>query len=250
MYERIWPHLRLISCWAGGAAADSIPLLKSYFPNVVIEPKGLLATEAFVSFPYDGQASALSLRSHFFEFEKGDSIFLAHELKAGERYSVVVTTSGGFYRYRLHDVIEVVGHVDQCPLLRFIGRADAVVDLRGEKLHEIFAAEAVRQTLAKQSVEARFAMLAPTEAGDGYVLFIQTDDAADLAADLDDALRASFQYDYCRRLGQLRRCEVFRIDPAVDAAARYLAQCAALGQRLGDIKPAALHPFRGWAKVF
>jgi hypothetical protein len=253
LYERLWPHLLLISCWADGAAADTIPLLASHFPNAVIQPKGLLATEAFISFPYRDRGSALSLRSHFFEFESvddADSIRLAHELTIGARYSVIVTTSGGLYRYRMHDIIEVIGHVDQCPLIRFVGRADAVVDLRGEKLHEIFAAEAVRRTLEKHGTRPPFAMLAPNQNGDGYVLFIQADVAPDLAIDLDQALRDSFQYDYCRRLGQLQQCSIMRLDPEIDAAARYVQKCANLGQRLGHIKPTTLHSFRGWAGVF
>lgn len=259
LYERVWPNLRLISCWADGAAADAIPLLKSHFPSAVIQPKGLLATEAFVSFPYRGRASALSLRSHFFELEGADDeIRLAHELTPGDRYSVIVTTSGGLYRYRMYDIVEAVGRIDDCPLIRFVGRADAVVDLRGEKLHEIFAAEAVRQTLERHAIEARFVMLAPNQNGDGYVLFIQEgvvpdpahDLGNDLPIDLDQALRSSFQYDYCRRLGQLRTCGIVCIDPSIDAAVLYVRKCAELGQRLGDIKPAILHPFRGWTSVF
>lgn len=252
LYERLWPNLRLISCWADGAAADSLPALTRCFPNVAIQPKGLLATEAFVSFPYRDHASALALRSHFFEFKSvdGDDIRLAHELKSGARYSVIVTTSGGLYRYRMHDVIEVVGHADQCPLIRFVGRDDAVVDLRGEKLYEIFAAEAVRGTLAKHGIETHFAMLAPNANGDGYVLFLQADAADALASDLDFAFRASFQYDYCRRLGQLQACRVVLVDPSIDASALYIRKCADLGQRLGDIKPANLHAFRGWEQVF
>ena len=248
--EEIWPRLRLISCWADGAAADAIPPLRRLFPNVAIQPKGLIATEAFVSFPWEGNASALSLRSHFFEFEEsGGAIRLAHELRAGVRYSVIVTTSGGLYRNRLHDLVEIVGHVDQCPLLRFVGRTDKVVDLRGEKLNELFVADAVRRTLARHGIAARFQMVAPGE-DDAYVLFLQSGSADHIAADLDAALRESFHYDYCRRLGQLAPCRVFRIAPEADAAALYVATCATLGQRLGDIKPAALHPYRQWAKTF
>jgi len=154
----------------------------------------------------------------------------------------------------MHDVVEVVGHIDQCPLLRFVGRDDAVVDLHGEKLHEIFAAEAVRGILGKHGIEPRFAMLAPKRSGDGYILFMQTEAVDvrtnDLGNELDAALRTSFHYDYCRRLGQLHPCSILHIDPTVDAATRYLQNCVALGQRLGDIKPTMLHPFRGWTDVF
>lgn len=240
----IWPKLRLISCWADGAAAESVPVLKRAFPDAIIQPKGLIATEAFVSFPWHAGGSALAIRSHFFEFEDaGGAIRLAHELREGERYAVVVTTQGGLYRNRMHDLVDVVGRVDGCPLLRFAGRADKVVDLRGEKLNEVFVANALA------SFAARFKMLAPNEQGDGYTLFVQGDAAIDIDA-VDLALRASYHYDYCRRLGQLAPCRLFRIDPSIDPAARYLEACVAQGQRLGDVKPASLHAYRGWAGVF
>ncbi len=52
LYEAIWPRMRVISCWAHGNAAHAVPALRAYFPRAVIQPKGLLATEAFVSFPF------------------------------------------------------------------------------------------------------------------------------------------------------------------------------------------------------
>src|SRR5947209_7004149 len=103
LYEAIWPHLQFISCWAHGNAALALPHLKRYFPRARIQPKGLLATEAFISFPFKDDLSALSLLSHFFEFEEVDqtalAIKLAHELQAGRRYSVLVTTGGALSRY-------------------------------------------------------------------------------------------------------------------------------------------------------
>ena len=60
--------MRLISCWAHGNAARALQHLRAYFPHAIIQPKGVLATEAFVSFPFKNDVSALSLRSHFFEF--------------------------------------------------------------------------------------------------------------------------------------------------------------------------------------
>src|SRR5207244_10027784 len=69
--RRLWPRLALISCWADAAAAQFLSELRELFPEVEVQPKGLLATEAFVSFPLlDHSGAALALRSHFFEFEE------------------------------------------------------------------------------------------------------------------------------------------------------------------------------------
>ncbi|NJN81644.1 MAG: GH3 auxin-responsive promoter family protein, partial [Caldilineaceae bacterium] len=143
---------RLISCWADANAASFAVELGARFPQARIQAKGLIATEAFVSLPVDGEAGAsLAIRSHFFEFlpllDAGvdtDSPQLAHQLETGARYEVVVTTGGGLYRYRLFDAVEVVGRRRQTPLLRFLGKTNLISDHFGEKLDE----RQVRQAVA------------------------------------------------------------------------------------------------------
>lgn len=266
LYEAIWPHLSVISCWAHGSAAQALPALQAYFPRAALQPKGLLATEAFVSFPFKDDLSALSLLSHFFEFEEVDeieepAIKLAHQLEKGRRYAVIVTTGGGLYRYRLNDVIEVVDFYRECPLIRFVGRQSKVVDICGEKLNEAFVRATIEDVLAKHGLKAAFWMMAPQWPDEGrpfYTLFIQFDGgmAVDeeqlqrLTHEIDEAMQASYHYEYARRLGQLAACRLFVVDSECDASHIYLTVCAGLGQRLGDIKPAALHAYQGWAREF
>ena len=106
-FSMVFPDLKIISCWADGSAADYIDGIKKRFNGVLIQPKGLLATECFVSFPIIGEVgSRLSIYSHFFEFRslKNGSIVTAENLEKGE-YELIVTTGGGFYRYCIGDVI-------------------------------------------------------------------------------------------------------------------------------------------------
>src|SRR5207249_3288149 len=128
-----WPRLALISCWADAAAARCLGEVRALFPAVELQPKGLIATEGMVSLPLAGRpAPVLAARCHFFEFEEERArgrCRLAHEVEAGGRYRVVLTTAGGLYRYQLGDVVEVVGFEGQCPLLRFLGKGDRVSDL-------------------------------------------------------------------------------------------------------------------------
>lgn len=273
LYEAIWPEMRLISCWAHGNAALALPHLKAYFPRAAIQPKGLLATEAFISFPFSppvrhankDDLSALSLLSQFFEFEEADEgapvIKLAHELQAGRRYSVIVSSGGGLYRYRLNDLIEVADFYHQCPLIRFVGRQSKVVDICGEKLNEDLVRTNVASLLEKHAVHAKFWMMAPEWPPEGrpfYTLFIQFDASAaiderqldTIAQEIEEALQESYHYEYSRRLGQLESCRLFVIAPQSDSYHTYLAVCTDLGQRLGDIKPAALHAYQGWSQRF
>jgi hypothetical protein len=265
-HAQLWPELRLISCWADANAASPARILQAQFPQSQIQGKGLLATEAVISFPLCGEiGSALAVRSHFFEFlpvassgETGPPC-LAHELNPGGRYAGVVTTGGGLYRYKLGDVVEVVGNFHQCPLLRFVGRQQHISDWFGEKLNEAHVARVLSQAFDESRIVPSFAMLAcdtrlqdgSTRSAAGYVLYIEAD-APNVVLDhvarsIDDALCSNFHYRYARQLGQLAPVTVFR---ATNAAASYLANAVQGGQRAGDVKPLALDPRDIWSNVF
>lgn len=247
----LWPRLALISCWADGAAAGALPPLRRLFPGVPVQGKGLLATEGAVTVPFGEGPGCPALRSHFFEFlpEERGAPLLAHELEPGRRYTVVLTTGGGLYRYRLGDVVEAVEVRGSCPRLRFVGR-QGVSDRAGEKLSEVHAREALARSLAG-SAGVSFAMLAYE--GAAYVLFAEAPALADpellrLGSRVEDDLRRNFHYDYARRLGQLGPLGVFRVERGAGEA--YLERCAGDGQCLGGVKPSALHLRSGWKDVF
>lgn len=251
-YERVWKDLKLISCWTDANARITAEKLGKKFPGVCIQPKGLLATEGLISFPLTGLPyPVLSVYSHFFEFvsEPDRRIFLSSELQQGGEYAVVVTTSGGLYRYQLKDVISVRGFAGEVPMVEFIGKQDVVSDMHGEKLNEMF----VKNALAPLLEGIDFYMVAPEE--NCYVLYVHfvsgskaEGEAPCLEDRLDAALRANFHYDLCRNLGQLRPARVFLLDHSPEK--EYIEECVRRGQRLGNIKPAALHRQGGWQTVF
>lgn len=248
---RIWPRLGLISCWGGGHAALHLEEVRRAFPGVEIQPKGLLATEGFVTIPFHG-AWPVAVRSHFFEFlpEDGGGPRLVHELEKGGVYSVVLTTGGGLYRYRLEDRVEVTGFVGRTPSLRFLGKEGHVSDLRGEKLHESFVAGALERAFRRTGTSPRFALLAPEEgATPGYVLYLESSaPPSGLAQAVEEELAANPHYRLCVTLGQLAPVRVFHIEQ--DAFPLYLRRCRERGQRMGDVKPLALSPVSGWSGIF
>jgi hypothetical protein len=249
--SRIWPNLGLISCWGDGHAQIHLGELRSLFPRVEIQAKGLIATEAFVSLPFQ-QTKPLAIASHFFEFLDSDGRpHFAWDLEDGTEYSVVVTTGGGLYRYQLHDRIRVTGFLKQTPCIRFLGKEDRVSDLFGEKLSEGFVAEGIARALADVGVEPRFAMLAPETSGDSskYLLFLEAEGKPpdNLASALETILCENPNYEYCVRVGQLAPAEVVHVREG--ASRRYIERLAQSGQRLGDVKPAPLSPLSGWRQV-
>ena len=237
---RIWPKLGLLSCWADGESAPGARALMARLPGVVLQPKGLLATEGLVSWPL-GERHVAASRVCVIELLGGDGrVSALHELSEGDEGAVVITTAAGLWRYQLGDRVVVTGRVGQTPTLRFLGRDDKVVDLRGEKLSDAFVARA----LTRLCPRARFRLLAPE--GDDpprYTLFVEGDDAP-LATELDAALAENPHYDWCRRLGQLGPAEVVCIGPGGPEA--WVQEAQGRGQRLGDIKPAALSALKDW----
>lgn len=243
-YEKVWPYLKVISCWSDAHAASYAESLKRLFPNCILQPKGLISTECFVSFPFVGERGGiLSVYSHFYEFIDitTNKVCLISELKTGGEYEVVVTTGGGFYRYRTYDVVEVVGWRDSIPFMIFKRRNDRISDRFGEKLHEAF----VMEVIEKFSPSIEFYMIAPKR--DRYILYIKGHGLPS-GREIDEALRESFHYDYCRRLGQLKELQLFVLTG--DPKKEYVNGCLHAGQKLGDIKSTHLSTREDWEQYF
>ncbi|MDB5330832.1 MAG: auxin-responsive-like protein [Phycisphaerales bacterium] len=246
----IWPKLAVLSCWAHGHAAPAVAALARTLPGVTVQPKGLLATEGVVSIPFARQ-HPLAVRSHFFEFvDEAGRVALAPDLEVGHTYGVLLTTAGGLCRYRLHDLIQVDGMAGRTPSIRFVGRSAHMSDRMGEKLTDGFVALVLEQLFARHAPRPSFTMLAPDidAAGCRYTLYMNADLPTDAIASLDQLLAANPQYAWCRRLRQLHPPRAFRV--AGNAYAAYSQRLCAGGQRLGDIKPAALSALDGWSIRF
>ncbi len=255
----IWPHLCLLSMWTDAHAQRFIGPVAQRFPGIEIQGKGLLATEGVASIPWlDAPAPVLTVRSHFYEFcdpaRPEARPRLAHELEVGQTYAVVISTGGGLLRYRLGDLVRVDGMVGRTPCLTFVGRADMVSDLVGEKLAASRAQTVLTASLARTlgSCPVRFVMLAPAwDRPPAYHLYVETP-APDtaliaLASEIERLFCAGHPYHYARQLGQLRPVQVMRVE---NGAQRYEAHCVASGQRAGDVKPVELHMQTGWDMVF
>ena len=262
---QIWPCLSMISCWADASAAPHAEELRQSFPHMEIQAKGLLATEGCVSFPLvDQPGAAIALTSHFLEFAEVDpsnqptgNVLLAHQLESGGRYSILLTTGGGLYRYRLGDVIEVVGHYHRCPLVRFRGRIDAVSDLVGEKLSEPHVRAALKRVLLPLNIDISSALVVPVDGRPPrYRLLLAPPDAVRgrlineapngsslvkaLAARLQTELESNPHYRYAIQLGQLTSIDVELLPSGDSPWRRYEERQISRGQKLGNVKPTSL----------
>jgi GH3 auxin-responsive promoter len=258
-FEAIWPSLALVSCWSDGPSSVPSNRLRQYLPTIEFQPKGLLATEAFVTVPLLSQAApALAIRSHFFEFQPIDLAggrddqhpLLATELVAGRRYAVIVTNGGGLYRYRLNDVVEVVGFNGEIPLLTFVGKIDDISDLVGEKLHAAQVEAVLQAAFRELNLAPTFAQLSAGQSLPAhYLLRIADTTISDnpaiqerLGSLVEHGLRSNPGYAYARALRQLDpiAIELLNQRQADAFISKQLVDRVASGQRLGEVKSRTL----------
>lgn len=228
----LWPELKAISCWSDASSARYAEKLQEYFTGIPIQPKGLLLTEGVVTVPDKGNWTVLTPDSGFYEFlDRDNKIHLAHELTAGEAYEIIMTTSGGLYRYRTNDRVQCKGVSDGLPILRFIGR-EASSDLVGEKLTEEFV------TGCLDGIDG-FRMLIPIkERAPGYLLVIEDDLDKELVASIvESRLSENPHYSYARNIGQLQPLRILSLNGPLGI---YLNSPLHAGTRLGDIKVPSL----------
>jgi len=233
-WQAVWPHLKLISCWDNALAEPLAKRIRTLFPNVQVQGKGLLATEAPMTVPLVGVEGHLPLVGELFmEFEMPDGdIKQLHELQQGDQAQLIITQQAGLTRYRINDLVEVHGFCQNTPTLVFMGRANQVSDLAGEKLHERFVAQALMPLLPSGCF-----LLVPAEEPElGYMLLIDTT-YEELAEQADRALCQAYHYGQARYLGQLKPLRVVQIaDLLIKLQAFYQSQ----GMKLGNIKDSAL----------
>jgi hypothetical protein len=214
-WSKIWSNLKLISCWDAATAADGADGLRSQFPDILVQGKGLLATEAPMTIPLiEAQGYVPVLDEVFFEFEDDrGSLHGLHELSIGQDYTIILSQKGGLYRYRIGDRVRAMSMYRHTPCLEFLGRDGSISDLVGEKLQETFVRH-ILECLTFQGTS--FKMLVPVANPPHYILLLDRAKEAPevLAQHLDIALSESTQYHRARLLDQLAPLEVF-ISPQI-----------------------------------
>jgi hypothetical protein len=237
-HARRWPRLSVISCWDQAASAPFAQSLREAFPGVLVQGKGLLATEGLVTIPIVGQPWPLiSPASGYYEFrDAGGAVHGIDGVRAGEDYELIVTNANGFYRYAIGDRVRVHGFVGRAPALEFVGRGISTADLCGEKLTESFVIKALKP------LGLRFAALALDAASSRYLLLSDADEPLpaterELLDRVEQGLSGNPQYAYARRVGQLK---ALRLQHLTHPVQRWTRLRQARGQRMGDVKPPVL----------
>ena len=203
--KHAWPNISLLAVWTGGSVGLFLPKLAELYGDVAIRDHGLSASEGRMTLPIaDGtSAGMLDFHHHFFEFipveehgQPNPTALEGHELEVGRDYYILLTTSGGLYRYDIHDVVRCVGFEGQAPMLEFLNKGKNFSNITGEKLSENQVIRAAEKSFADLNLPVDYFAVAPVmEPHAGYVLLVERTAHGGRAAEL----AARFQ----QNLGQL-----------------------------------------------
>jgi len=151
---RIWPKMSFISTIGTGGFAAYTRAMRSFSGDVPIDfqiygaSESMMATCTHIEEP----EFALLCDSCFYEFLPADApadcteTLNIDQLEVGKEYEIIITNLSGFYRYRIKDVIKVLGFEGESPKITFSYRKSQLLDLAGDKITESMMDEAIRRT--------------------------------------------------------------------------------------------------------
>ncbi|KAJ4834944.1 hypothetical protein Tsubulata_038895 [Turnera subulata] len=140
--SKLWPNVRYVKCVTTGSMKQYYSKIKYYAGDVMVLGGDYFASECVVGINLDISEPPETTRfvmlptAAYFEFLPFDSDRSSATAAAGpeetvdfsgveegKMYELVVTTHRGLYRYRLGDIVRVVGFHNSSPLIEFVMRA-------------------------------------------------------------------------------------------------------------------------------
>jgi hypothetical protein len=216
-----WPNLQVIACWLGGSMGHFAPALRDWAGEAFhYRDIGYMASEGVFSIPLDNHTpdSMLALHSSVFEFipeaefgRPDATVLMAHELEAGQNYQVVLTNTGGLYRYAINDVVRVSEMRGSAPLIRFLYKGGNVQNLQGEMVSVEHVMAALNAAIGPLGVTLRHFQVLADLPDRRYVLHLEPTEMLSretLAALLTvfelELARQNVNYEYFRANGYLK----------------------------------------------
>lgn len=159
--KRIWPRLAYISTVTGANFSIYDDKVNYYTDSSPIYSPVYGASEAMIGInPYANKIRYVIVPdTAFYEFihvkegeEESKDTFSLDEIRLGEKYEIVVTNYAGLYRYRIGDVIKVVGFYNNCPEVEFICRKNQLLNMVSEKTNEEHITSSIKRTMKDLSL--------------------------------------------------------------------------------------------------
>ena len=244
MVRRIWPDIRYIL----GIGGQNFPVytraMEFYAGSVPIHhfiygaSEGFLSIAAGVGVP---DAYILLPEAGFFEFlpvsEETGTALTIEQVEAGKRYELVFTNHSGLYRYRMRDVLEIVGFFAEAPVVRFCYRLNQALNVADEKLNTEHLRSAMELFQKRTGKQAAFCVQEDYSARPGrYLFYIEGPLQPGAESLLDNCLQTvSPGYRGCRSMGDIAPPRVRSL--SFGSFQRYEESLARSGRTMVQYKP-------------
>ncbi len=249
-----WPDCAVLGCWLGSTVGLQAKLLPDWFgPSMRVRDVGLAASEGVFTLPTEDNQpfGPLTVDTSFYEFipieeehQPEPSVLTAEQLEVGREYVLVVTTTSGLYRYNINDVVRVVGHFHETPMLEFSRKGGDSTNLAGEKLNIVQIMAALEAAQKASGVVVRHFRVQADTAEFRYRFHVELENPSSMNCSLlEEALESSLReanhyYALWIAEKQLKPLLVCPMKPGWFD--RYVADAMARGARHGQFKPALL----------
>ncbi len=214
--QRIWPNLQYVRCVAGGTFSIYVDKCKWYLGSVPIYSAAHGASEGLIGlniWPGEHIARFVPVpQERYTEFipvaetnSANPTTLELTELKEGESYEVVISSFNGLYRYRLGDIIKVVGHSGELPVYEIVGRAGTLLDISGERTTEEMVCSSLQKAVCGQNYTlVDYTTIIDMDSSQlRYLVFVELEEASSLSSPAISELEAKLSQEFDRHLQKM-----------------------------------------------
>ncbi|KAL5197957.1 hypothetical protein ABZP36_001469 [Zizania latifolia] len=161
---RVWPNTKYLDVIVTGAMAQYIPTLQFYSGGLPMACTMYASSECYFGLNLrpmcDPSEVSYTIMPNmgYFEFlpvdetgaasgDAGQLVDLAR-VEVGREYELVITTYAGLNRYRVGDVLRVIGFHNAAPQFRFVRRKNVLLSIESDKTDEAELQRAVERASA------------------------------------------------------------------------------------------------------
>ncbi|MDR2109738.1 MAG: GH3 auxin-responsive promoter family protein [Spirochaetaceae bacterium] len=250
--KHYWPNMQVVNVWFCGNTQIYFEKIKdSFAKDCVFHEFGFYATECKPGIVMKSGIKDTTLFPHktYFEFiheseldKENPRIWKMHEVKKGERYSLIVSTCSGLYRYFMNDLVEISGFHNTAPTLFMVQKLNGIISLTGEKLHESQFIDAVHDAEKKTGRKLAFFVGFADVDKSNYRFYYEFSDtnttqkeAEDFTARLDEILKEYNQeYREKRNSNRIKAPDTSLL--VKDSFEKFKSTCIEKGSKDGQFK--------------
>lgn len=187
--KRIWPKLIYIASVTGANFSIYDDKVNYYTDSLPIYSPAYAATEAMLGInPYVEKIKYVIIPdTAFYEFilideednKENIETYNIDELKIGNKYEVIITNYAGLYRYRLGDIVKVVGYYNNSPEIEFLYRKNQILNMVSEKTTEEHLKISINNTMKEmKTILIDYTTLADNTITPGkYIFYMELKDS-------------------------------------------------------------------------